>query len=621
MFMVAGVSMSPNVSVRTALQLFTLALVAGCSLTLPEAPRGFPDTGARLEATIYITAKGPDRADAVARFPAAAGGETRIALASVDLRPISARVRCSGEARLRATDDTGPGLYMRPGAQVQVRVPPRRAHRLPRLVLPPDTARCQIDWGDGHSLRLLRDGEPVPVSTSAPACTPPEVSHTDPLARAFFAERALSQTCSRPTGTFAIYPDELDALQFRLERLTGASVNRTELATGNPDLPLDFSNAPHFDEIVVSYLQVRADLSGYLVARALAFHAARGTRVRIAVSDSLALPLDKRLFQRLAAQYPNVQLQYFRYLPRGFAPFARLSGAFTKSHHIKIFAGLSREPGASFALVGGRNLHDGFFYPELEAPPKRPFLHDYSEPAINPVAYVNNYEDFEIGLFDRAVVGDVVAQFDRFWKRDQRGSVMVGIEKATAAPAVGKDGLVRHFLSLPWADGFAQERLFVDLIDASGHEILVMSPFLYPTAAIDAALLRAAKRGVRVTLVSRFIGDEPVSVATNALNAAYADRRRDAFAFFAYAPGAKLTHTKLVVIDDRLAIVTSTNLNRRSFFGDSENGFLFLDRAVARALRGEVEAAIADAEPFPEGAGLQWLAKIINALPPLANQF
>jgi phosphatidylserine/phosphatidylglycerophosphate/cardiolipin synthase-like enzyme len=614
--------MSTFVTARAAaLHLFALAFVAGCVSPLPDAPYSFPETGARLAATIYLTSDGPDRDDAVARFPAVAGGETRVALASVDLLPISARVSCSGEAQLRAADDTGLGLYMRPGAQIQVRVPPRWAHRLPQLVLPPDTARCQIDWGDGHSLPLLRDGEPAPVPTSAPACTPPEVSRADPLARAFFVERALSQTCARPTGQFALFPNELDALQFRLERLTGASVDRTELASGNPDLPLDFSNAPHFDEIVVSYLQVRADLSGYLVARALAFHAARGAKVRIAVSDTLTLPLDRQLFQRLAAQYPNVQIQYFRYLPRGFAPFARLAGAFSKSHHIKIFAGLSQEPGASFALVGGRNLHDGFFFPDLETPPKRPFLHDYTEAAINPVAYVNYYEDFEIGLFDRAIVDDVVAQFDRFWTRDQRGSVMAEPEAPVAAQAAGNDGFVRHFLSLPWADNFAQERLFVDMIDAAEHEILVMSPFLYPTAAIDAALQRAAKRGVRVTLVSRFIGDEPVSVATNALNAVYADSRRDAFAFYAYAPGAKLTHTKLIVIDDRLAIVTSTNLNRRSFFGDTENGFVFLDRAVARALRSEIDAAIADAEPFPEGVGLQWLAKIINALPSLANQF
>ena len=613
-----------QISRRVGARLAALALLAGCAVPGAEPPRSFSTTGARLAAIVYLSERGPDQAGAAFLYPAVAGGETRINIASTARRPFAARLSCTGPARLLATGEIGPGRYLRPGATRAVQVPATGAGRTPVLVLPTGTQACDITWGQGKHLPLRREGAPgtaAPIAT--PACAAPVHPPADPLARAFFAERDLDQTCARPTGAYALYPDEIAALQLRLERLTGARVPHSVVAQGDPEMMLDFSHAPRFDEIVVSYLHVRADISGYLVARALAFHAARGTKVRILVTDTLALATDRWLFQALAAQYPNVQLQYFRYRPNGFAPVERLVGSFRNSHHIKIFAGLSPQPGVSFALVGGRNLHDGFFYPLLENPPKLPFLEDYSDSSLNPLDFLNSYEDFEIGLFDRAVVADVMAQFERFWARDSNGEVMAppAGEGARAPEPRRADGLVRHFLSLPWADGRAQEAMFVDVFDAARSEIVAVSPFFYPTPAIDAALLRAAARGVRVRIVSRYVSDEPPAIAVNALNTDYVNRRRDVFTFYAYSPQERLTHTKLYVVDERLAIVTSTNLNNRSFGGDGENGFVFLDQTVARDIQTLTNAIIARSEPFPRALANGWLGEVINAVPGLADQF
>lgn len=609
---------------RVGARLVALAMLAGCAMPAAETPRSFPTTGARLAATVYLSERGPDQTSAAFLHPAVAGGETRINIASTARRAFAARLRCTGPARLLAPGEIGPGRYLRPGATRAVQVPATGAGRTPVLVLPAGTQACDITWGQGKRLPLRREDAPAAVAPiPTPACAAPVRAPADPLARAFFAERDLDQTCARPTGAYALYPDEIAALQVRLERLTGARVPHAVLAQGDPEMVLDFSRAPTFDEIVVSYLHVRADISGYLVARALAFHAARGTKVRIIVTDALALAADRRLFQALAAQYPNVQLQYFSYRPNGFAPVERLVGSFRNAHHIKIFAGLSAEPGVSFALVGGRNLHDGFFYPLLKNPPKLPFLEDYTDTSVNPLDFLDSYEDFEIGLFDRAVVADVVAQFERFWARDSNGEVMASPAGDGARPPATRraDGLVRHFLSLPWADGRAQEAMFVDVFDAAQSEIVAVSPFFYPTPAIDAALLRAAARGVRVRIVSRYVSDEPPAIGVNALNADYVTRRRDAFTFYAYSPQERLTHTKLYVVDKRLAIVTSTNLNNRSFGGDGENGFVFLDRTVARDIQTLTDTMIARSEPFPLALANRWLGAAINAVPGLADQF
>ena len=45
-----------------------------------------------------------------------------------------------------------------------------------------------------------------------------------------------------------------------------------------------------------------------------------------------------------------------------------------------------------------------------------------------------------------------------------------------------------------------------------------------------------------------------------------------------------MMHTKLMVIDRRLAVLTSTNLDHRAFWHDTENGLIFLDTPQVSAL-------------------------------------
>jgi cardiolipin synthase/putative cardiolipin synthase len=596
-----------------AVHLGALFLVAACAVPAPDAPRPFPDSGARIKATIYLSPDGPGQPDAVARFAAVEDGETRIGFVSVAGRSIDARVRCSGEARLQAAGETGPGLYLRPGASRTLAVPGRGAGELPLLVLPPETARCQIDWGEGHSVALLRDGAPATAPAPGPACTPPATAPGDALTQAFFAERALMQTCAAPTGPVEFVPDELGGLKWRLDRLTGSDVSAAAIAAGDPDMALDFSRAPKFDEIILSYLVVRADLTGWLTTRALAFHAARGTRVRILVSAALMNRFDRGPFDQLAARFPNVEVQYFQWPAQSPAD---LVDSIQRANHTKVFLGLSSEPGRSFALIGGRNLSDGFYLDGAPNYPDHPFLHSYGEESetFQGLVFHSIYDDFEMALTDRARVVEIAGQFDRLLTRDAKSQLMRGPD-APGRSASGSDGLVRHFISLPWADGHAHEQLYVDLFDAATREIFVVSPFNYPTPAIDAALRRAAARGVDVRFVTRRGADEPPALFTRALNARFDDENRGIYRFRLFDTGDRLLHAKIIVIDDRLGVVASSNLNRRTFYHDSENGLVFLDRAVVRGLKAEAERywAMSGVEDDPEPYTL--LLKLFEALP------
>lgn len=567
-----------------------LLALASCAMPRAEPPHTFPSATPSLEARVFLTSAGPAQPGAAYDYPAPGGGQTRLTLSAAQGRPLSVKLGCDGPARIVPAGAEGPGLFLRPGATRRITLPGRANGDSPVLVLGDEAATCTLRWGEGHELRLRPEAEAPAAAPVQTGCPVPAVASSDQLAQAFFAGRALEMTCAAPTGPVEMVPGELDALKWRLERLTGSDISPAALALGDPDMPLDFSAAPRFDEIIVSSLLIRADLSGWLTTRALAAHAAAGTRVRILATSALVQGFDRRPFEALAAAYPNVTVQYYRDPPQHLGDMVI---APQRAQHVKLFLGLSPEPGRSFALVGGRNLMDGFFFKTDNLSPRPPFLRRYGadEEGLEGVVFESHYDDFEVALTDRARVAKIARQFERFYERDVATQAM----RPQAPPAVvapqprADEGAVRHFISQPGTDGWALEKFYVDLFDAATREISIVSPFNYPTPKIEAALLRAAARGVDVRFVTRLGADEPPATFTRALNAEFQDEFAGRFRFRLFDGGDLLLHAKIVVIDGRLGLVTSSNLNRRSFIHDTENGLVFLDSAVAARLRAEAE--------------------------------
>ncbi|MEJ1992640.1 MAG: phospholipase D family protein, partial [Maritimibacter sp.] len=108
---------------------------------------------------------------------------------------------------------------------------------------------------------------------------------------------------------------------------------------------------------------------------------------------------------------------------------------------------------------------------------------------------------------------------------------------------------MRHYLSLPWADGRDQVRWFVDAIDAAQQEVLIVTPYLNPPDAIQQAMLLAAGRGVVVRLVARIESTDPSGFIITALNRRYVAENAGRFEIEEYSPEPRMMHTKMMVID------------------------------------------------------------------------
>ena len=509
-----------------------------------------------------------------------------IAFRSIAMQSLRVEGRCDGSAEIRQHRNS---RTYAAGETFAFTVAPRSRDRLSNRLSPgKDTRSCTIDVsGSGiyrDHITIARDDNSHGVDGRYDICSMPDIDRLPPLEQVFYADRWLSQTCVMDRQEPMFLADPRDGFNAKVEMLLGRRLSDKFIDAGEPKAPLDFSRAPNLDFIYVSYLDIKADFTGKIIERLLRFHAAKGVPIRILVTEILERRKDRTLLEAIPADHPNVQLQEFRWLPaRGSSYDERASGLY-KTHHIKLLAALSRQKGATRMIIGGRNLHDGFLYREPLDLSRYPELQTYKVTNGLSLNYYSNFRDFDIEISDPEVVRTVAAHFSTVWNRDFETNVSPPFSIQTNGGGAKRGA--RHFISIPYADGKALERYYIELIDAAERSIEIVNPYLNPPPAVEAAIERAIARGVRIAVVARINlrGDLGGRVLTN-LNKLFVEKFADRIEMYEYLEPDVVLHTKLLMIDEKLSVVASANFNHRSFIHDSENGMSFLDPAEYRRYR------------------------------------
>lgn len=596
--------------------------IAAADSAAPRGAQRFSGRWRAAHAHLYLDRDGPAPQAPPFRFSGLQAYETTVFLHNIARTDLEIEARCDGPVRLLHADT---GRYSHDaGARFGFHLPRRQDGRT-RLVIPPGTDRCALTIraaGQPGRVQLLEREETVSAELAAhdtryDLCAVPATR--DPLEQVFFADRWLSQTCVVPQGRTTLLSEGRDAFNAKVEALTGTRLPEAAFDAGNPFMPLDFSNAPALDLIYVSYLHVRADFSGQVLVRMLRHHAARGATIRILVTDSLMLRRDRALVESLAADFPNVQIQNFRWEPPGFGALGEAVDSIHRTNHVKLFTTLSPEPGRSRAHVGGRNIHDGFVFAEPRDLSAWPQLHDYDPDGPRTLAFFASYRDLEIEVTSDDSVRAISAHMASIWHRDHETNIhrpfSLGVRGE--APRSG----MRHFLSAPYADAQALERYYVELFDAARERIVLVTPYLNPPAALEAAMNRARDRGVEITIVARIEVFDPAGTFITPLNRRFVERYADRIAIWEHDPDLPMLHSKLVIVDSRLAIVTSTNFNQRSFLHDSENGIVALDTDLVGRLEAQIDAFLARSRRLDTEVDIPPLFRPLFALPALLERF
>jgi cardiolipin synthase len=138
----------------------------------------------------------------------------------------------------------------------------------------------------------------------------------------------------------------------------------------------------------------------------------------------------------------------------------------------------------------------------------------------------------------------------------------------------------------------AMAECFAELIHSARDELVVTTPYFVPDEQLLYALLSAARRGVATTLVLPRRNDS--LFVAQASRSYYPDLIKAGARIFEFKPG--LLHAKTMVVDRRVGLVGSANLDRRSFELNFENNILFEGAAFAKLVRQRQDEFIEQSE-------------------------
>ncbi len=157
-------------------------------------------------------------------------------------------------------------------------------------------------------------------------------------------------------------------------------------------------------------------------------------------------------------------------------------------------------------------------------------------------------------------------------------------------PRYHPEGVPAQILSSgPNYDNDAVRRLMIAAIQVARHEIVLTTPYFVPDMDMVSSLCVAAQRGVSVQIVvPRRNNSKLVALAGRGR---YEALLRGGVRIHEYTKG--LLHAKTVSVDGLFAIITSSNLDRRSFDINFECSALIYENSFAKEVRALQETYMA----------------------------
>lgn len=322
--------------------------------------------------------------------------------------------------------------------------------------------------------------------------------------------------------------------------------------------------------LLLSVFSFEADAKGTEILETMRERAAAGVQVRMLVDGYGSLELGAPAVRALVAAGGRVA-RHRPLLHRG-----SVRGAFNSRNHRKLVVA----DGAA-AWLGGRNM-------------AAKYLGD-ADTAGAAVGVAPPWADLSL-----VVEGPAAAVLESVFRSDwlAASGETLGAD-AVASAASGGSSTVQVLASGPDMPDDTLHAMLIAGVAGARERVWIVSPFFVPDDALQTVLRLACRRGVDVRVL-----------VPRRSNMRLADVVRTAYLDELAAAGARVElfeptvlHAKLLVIDDRVAMVGSANLDMRSLFTNHEVAVVLYSAADVAATAAAVEAFGADASPHAPAAG------------------
>jgi len=136
--------------------------------------------------------------------------------------------------------------------------------------------------------------------------------------------------------------------------------------------------------------------------------------------------------------------------------------------------------------------------------------------------------------------------------------------------------------------------VLVSAIFSARRRLRIVSPYFIPDLAVQLALVSAAKRGVQVEIIVPERLDS--RLAQFASQSSYKELLRAGVRLIRYGNG--LLHTKLILVDDEIALFGTVNIDMRSFYLNLELTMVIYDAATSATLWEHSDSYLPDSTPL-----------------------
>ena len=165
---------------------------------------------------------------------------------------------------------------------------------------------------------------------------------------------------------------------------------------------------------------------------------------------------------------------------------------------------------------------------------------------------------------------------------------------AVETEPVRAKGYVSVYGSIPYTYETVGLNIYEMLCYEAQKTLDIATPYLILNKEMENAICNAAKRGVRVRLLTPHVPDKKTVFELTRAN--YRMLLRSGVEIYEYTPG--FVHAKLFVVDNRIATVGTINLDYRSLFLHQENGCLLYETDSIKDVAEDFEETFKVSEQF-----------------------
>lgn len=303
------------------------------------------------------------------------------------------------------------------------------------------------------------------------------------------------------------------------------------------------------------------DTAGRRAADALGRAVERGVKCRVLV-DAVG---SRGLFRRLGPSMQQRGIELHALLPAN--PLRRRLARLDLRNHRKL------------AVIDGKIAHTG--------------SQNIVDPAYGRRGMV--WHDIMVRL-----TGPVVLQLQQVFEEDWFSITSELFDQTTCfpTPAVTGDVAIQTVPSGPTYQAESFQPLIIAAIQEAREHVIISSPYLVPDEPFMVALQLAVLRGVEVDVIVPRRSDHPL---VSAAGRAYFDDLLDAGVRI-HRHDQGLLHAKTVTVDDAFAIISSANVDIRSFYLNFELSLLLYGPSITSQLRFIQRQYIDQSQPLDQDA-------------------